>query len=101
MTGIGHLTPYRPMTAAELRKERAEMAKSLTPEQEAEARALFAEFFATHPSLRNPTDINHRDKAFFMFVKGWEKFRLMQRARKQGLDFTRPGEDDADDPDAD
>ena len=72
------------------------MAQTLTPDEVNEARALYAEFFARYPLLKNPTDINRAEKAFFLTMKGWEKIKLMQRARKAPYDFTKPGEEDAD-----
>lgn len=72
------------------------MAQTLTPVQEAEAQALYEEFWALHPDIKNPSDINRVEKANFLILKGFEKIRLMQRARKQAYDFTKPTEDDAD-----
>ncbi len=70
--------------------------QTLSPEEEAEARALYEEFWARYPNIKNPTDINKIEKANFFILKGFEKIRLMQRARKQAYEFTRPDEDDAD-----
>ena len=69
---------------------------ALTPEQEAEARALYEESWQRYPDIKNPTDINRIEKAYFLIEKGFEKIRLMQRARKQAYDFTRPNEGDGD-----
>lgn len=68
--------------------------QTLTPEEEAEARALYDEFWQTYPTQRNPSDINTPEKASFLIQKGFERIRLMQRARKQAYDFTRPDEGD-------
>ena len=70
--------------------------QTLTPAEEAEARALYNEFWSLHPNIKNPTDINSIEKANFLILKGFEKIRLMQRARKQAYDFTRHTEDDSD-----
>ena len=70
--------------------------QSLTPEEEAEARTLYEEFWSMHPDIKNPTDINRIEKAYFLILKGFQKIRLMQKARKQAYDFTKPHEDDAD-----
>ena len=71
------------------------MAKqTLTESDQAEAKALYEEFWAMHPDIRNPSDINRVEKANFLILKGFEQIRLMQRARKQAYDFTRPEEDD-------
>ncbi len=68
--------------------------QTLTPDEEAEARALYDEFWSMHPDIKNPTDINRVEKANFLMLKGFQKIRLMQKARKQAYDFTRPGEGD-------
>ena len=70
--------------------------QTLTADEEAQARALYGEFWHMHPDMKNPTDINKVEKANFLILKGFEKIRLMQRARKQAYDFTKPDEDDAD-----
>ena len=70
--------------------------QTLTPEEEDEARKLYEEFWNIHPDIKNPTDINRKEKANFLIQKGFEKIRLMQRARKQAYDFTKPHEDDTD-----
>lgn len=64
------------------------MKQTLTPSEEAEARALFNEFWRRYPNQRNPTDINTPEKATFLKSKGFDRIRLMQRARKQAYDFT-------------
>ena len=64
------------------------MPHSLTDEEEAEARALYEEFWTLHPEQQNPSDINTIEKANFLMQKGFESISLMQRARKQGYDFT-------------
>jgi hypothetical protein len=76
--------------------EKDDVAQSLTPEQEEEAKALYQEFWRLYPHLRNPTDINMPEKAHFLIIKGFERIRLMQQARKQKYLFTRPDEDDPD-----
>lgn len=63
--------------------------QSLTPDEEAEARALYEEFWNMHPGMKNPSDINKVEKADFLTLKGFEKIRLMQRARKQSYGFTK------------
>ena len=68
------------------------VAQTLTPAEEAEARSLYEEFRRLHPGVKNPSDINTKEKAFFLFLKGWERISLMQRARKQAYPFTRPDE---------
>ena len=73
------------------------MAQSLSPAEVEQARALYEEFFARHPLLKNPTDINKAEKAQFLIMHGWLAIRLMQRARKQKYEFTKSDEDDADD----
>ena len=70
--------------------------QTLNAAEEAEARALYEEFWSLHPDIKNPTDINRVEKANFLILKGFEKIRLMQRARKQAYDFTRHTDDDTD-----
>jgi hypothetical protein len=70
--------------------------QTLSPEEVAEARRLYEEFWRLHPDIKNPTDINRIEKANYLTQKGFEKIRLMQRARKQAYDFTRPDEVDLD-----
>ena len=62
---------------------------TLSPEEEAQARALYEEFWEMHPNIKNPTDINRVEKANFLILKGFENVRLMQRARKQKYGFTK------------
>lgn len=64
------------------------MSQSLSQEEEAEARALYDEFWAMHPDQSNPSDINTLEKANFLMLKGFESINLMQRARKAGYSFT-------------
>jgi hypothetical protein len=78
--------------AFNLQREELIVAQTLTPDQVAEAQALYEEFWATYPRQRNPTDINTPEKASFLILKGFERIRLMQRARKQRYEFTRPDE---------
>lgn len=66
----------------------------LTPDEEAEARKLYEEFWQKYPNQKNPSDINTPEKATFLILKGFEKIRLMQQARKQAYAFTRPDEDE-------
>jgi hypothetical protein len=68
------------------------MAQTLSPQEEAEARALYEEFWLIYPNQKNPSDINTAEKAAFLILKGFERIFLMQRARKQACDFTRPDE---------
>jgi hypothetical protein len=72
------------------------MAQTLTDEQRAEAEQLYNEFWKLYPDIKNPTDINRPEKAAFLILKGFERIRLMQQARKQKYDFTRPN--DSEDP---
>lgn len=65
------------------------MAKTLTPAEEKEAKALYEEFWKMYPKQRNPSDINTPEKANFLMMKGFQRIRLMQRARKEAYDFTR------------
>ena len=65
------------------------MPKKLTREEEKEAKALYEEFWKEHPEQKNPTDINTREKACFLALKGFENIALMQRARKKKLPFTK------------
>lgn len=65
------------------------MPQTLTPDEEAEARTLYEEFWKMYPTQRNPTDINTPEKATYLILKGFERISLMQRARKQAYDFTR------------
>jgi hypothetical protein len=66
------------------------MAQTLTPDEETEARALYDEFWHLNPQQLNPSDINTPEKATFLIMKGFERIRLMQRARKEAYDFTKP-----------
>lgn len=68
------------------------MAQALSEQEKAEAKCLYEEFWGMYPLQRNPTDINTPEKATFLILKGFERIRLMQRARKQKYDFTRPNE---------
>ncbi len=66
------------------------MTQSLSRQEQDEAKALYEEFWRLYPSQKNPTDINTAEKAHFLILKGFERIRLMQSARKQKYDFTRP-----------
>ena len=68
--------------------------QTLSEADQAEAKALYEEFWEMHPDIKNPSDINRVEKANFLILKGFEKIRLMQRARKQAYDFTRPHDED-------
>jgi len=72
------------------------MPQNLTREEVDEATALFDEFWQLYPGRKNPSDINTAEKAHFLILKGFERVRLMQRARKQAYDFTRPQENEED-----
>lgn len=69
--------------------------QTLSEQEEAEARDLYEEFRTLYPGIKNPTDINMPEKAHFLILKGFEKIRLMQKARKQAYDFTKHDDDDA------
>jgi hypothetical protein len=66
------------------------MTQSLSQEEEQRARALYDEFWSLNPDQKNPSDINTVEKATFLMLKGFESISLMQKARKQAYDFTRP-----------
>ena len=51
------------------------------------AEKLYDDFFRRYPDLKNPTDLNTREKFEFAVKVGWENYCLMQRARKQGKEF--------------
>lgn len=90
MTATARLPrPYSPPPFETLR-----MAQTLSPQDEAEARRLYAKFWKLYPHLKNPSDINRPEKATFLIMEGFERIALMQRARKLGYDFTRPDEAD-------
>lgn len=80
------------LLAPPTRAEVIPVAQTLTTTEENEARKLYEEFWRMYPTQKNPTDINTPQKANFLILKGFEKIRLMQRARKQKYDFTRPDE---------
>jgi len=66
------------------------MPQNLSEEEKVAAQALYEEFWERYPTQKNPSDINTLEKACFLMSKGFERIALMQRARKQGYDFTRP-----------
>ena len=68
--------------------------RSLNTEEQVAAKALYDEFWRMHPNQKNPSDINTEEKAYFLMLKGFEKIRLMQKARKQAYSFTKPHEQD-------
>ena len=70
--------------------------QTLSAAEEAEARMLYEEFWSMYPNIKNPSEINTNEKAFFLKLKGVQKIRLMQTARKQAYEFTKPHEVDAD-----
>lgn len=70
--------------------------QTLSCEEESEAKALYEEFWQRHPDIKNPSDINRIEKYNFLQEKGFEKIRLMQTARKQKYEFTRPHENETD-----
>ena len=47
-----------------------------------------------YPAQKNPSDINTPEKANFLILKGFERIRVMQQARKQAYEFTRPEEEE-------
>lgn len=72
----------------------------MTPAEDQEAKALYEEFWAIpgNELIKNPSDINRVEKAHFLMLKGFERIRLMQRARKQARPYTRPDEVESEDP---
>lgn len=54
-----------------------------------QAMADYELFFDRYPYLKNPSDINCKEKFDFAMEIGWERFTEMQAARKAGLPFTR------------
>ncbi len=50
-------------------------------EQE-EAKRLYGEWFKYYPDIKNPSDINSKFKFDHVMGIGWEKLKLMQKARK-------------------
>ncbi len=60
----------------------------MTNEEILETKRLYIEFRRMYPGVKNPSDINTPEKAYFLILKGFEKIRMMQRARKAGYDFT-------------
>jgi hypothetical protein len=66
------------------------MEQTLTIDEQNEARSLYEEFWKLHPNVKNPSNINTVEKAYFLILKGFEKIRLMQQAYEQGYDFTKP-----------
>lgn len=65
------------------------MPQTLTVKEETEAQVLYKEFWKMYPKQLNPTDINTPEKANFLIMKGFERIRLMQRARKEAYSFTK------------
>ena len=43
-------------------------------------------FFRTHPNVKNPTDINSREKLNFFVSNGFDLLFRMQEARKQNTE---------------
>ena len=52
-------------------------------------RELYGRWFAKHPGVRNPTDINSQAKFLFAVEIGWEQFRSMQQSRKRGDEWSK------------
>ncbi len=54
----------------------------LTTTEANAARELYRQWFAKYPKIKNPTDMNCKEKYDFGAAIGWEDYALMQRARK-------------------
>ncbi len=65
------------------------MNKTLTTEEEKQAKTLYEEFWNQYPNIPNPSDINSIEKNNFLKEKGFECIQLMQKARKQAYEFTK------------
>ncbi len=57
----------------------------MTREEQEKAKTLYGEWFALHPDVKNPSDINCQLKYDYFMEAGWEKLQLMQRARKSNV----------------
>jgi hypothetical protein len=57
----------------------------LTESDQAAAKELYRKWFALHPAVKNPSDMNSKAKFDFAGSIGWENLRLMQRARKANV----------------
>ncbi len=51
-----------------------------------EAKELFERFFNENPTIKNPTDINSREKLNFFVSNGFDALFIMQEARKQNTE---------------
>ncbi|MDB4628067.1 hypothetical protein OAF82_00585 [bacterium] len=69
--------------------DRNDEPKRLTPENIETARALYGDWFASYPDIKNPTDINRPEKFYFMSRLEWHEAWLMISTRKQGFDFSK------------
>jgi|APSaa5957512493_1039668.scaffolds.fasta_scaffold184864_1 hypothetical protein len=58
----------------------------MTQEDQDKAKALFKAWFAQHPDVKNPSDINCQTKYDYFMKSGWENLQLMQRARKSNVE---------------
>ena len=47
-------------------------------------------FFTSVPDQSNPTDLNTIEKWNFFQAQGFEVYKAMQTARKQGKEYTKP-----------
>ncbi len=54
----------------------------LTKPEEQLAEELYRRWFVRYSDLKNPTDINSKEKFEYAFEIGWNNFSLMQKARK-------------------
>ena len=52
-------------------------------------RALYGLWFAEHPGVENPSDLNTQEKFDFAMNIGFINHRQMQTARKQGHEWTK------------
>lgn len=53
------------------------------------AKELYFIWFKQHPDQANPSDLNTEEKYNYALSVGYEEFKLMEIARKQGLPFTK------------
>ena len=57
----------------------------LSSDDQDKAKALFSDWFSKYPNIKNPTDINSRQKYDYFMKAGWETLQLMQKARKTNV----------------
>lgn len=63
--------------------------QKITNEEEQQARQDYLLFWERHPTQRNPSDINTKEKFDFAMEIGWRRLQVMQHFRKRAAAWTK------------